>query len=214
MATLARRRGLRQEGYAAADSIHVRFELLDQTGFGIFSAEYHPAAVAVSTALLKRTGGTGPILEQLWKILPASRRRKYAEFSLATQAARKGSSTANSENLSLPDAKRQKIRLSMMQLQEIHYLEVGRNWHRLRSLYLSHDARAIWLPEMCDFYLQRRERRTQDDFDISPESSLEEILTLILATPGFPDTITQLRPVHFEVFALINLHQIPVSRSI
>eukprot|EP01052_Picozoa_sp_SAG31_P041612 SAG31_NODE_6356_length_2045_cov_10.681437_1_plen_267_part_10 len=212
-ATLARRKGLHQEGDAAAAVAHVPLEPLDQTGFGIFSAEYHPAAVAVSTALLKRTGGTGPILEQLWTILPAARRRKYAEFSLTTQALREGPSAADHENLRLPDAKRQKIRLPMMQFQEIHYLEAGRNWNRLRSLYLSHAARAIWLPEMCDFFLQRKARRCEEDCDISPKSSTEEILTTILATPGFPDTVTELRPVHFEVFALINLHQIPPSRS-
>lgn len=42
-------------------------------GFAVFRAEYHPSAVATTPALLQRAGGAGPVLAQMWRMLPQVR---------------------------------------------------------------------------------------------------------------------------------------------
>ena len=123
------------------------------------------------------------MLHRMWSSLPAHRRATYTTFARQHGTA----------SITL-DATAQNIAQSAPQYQScLKYFSVSQNWVHLSRHFKSEEARALWLPTMCQLWLDRRSR-TRREQSVSTEAVVAELLRL----PGTPDCATDLLPSHLE----------------
>lgn len=151
----------------------------------VFCDEYSQSVRAVDAALLCKAGGVQGVLHCMWSSLPTHRRATYTTF-----ARQHGVATGS---IAL-DATAQNIAQSAPQSQScLKYLSVSQNWVHLSPHFNSEGARSLWLPAMCQHWLDRRSR-SRSDQSVSTGTVVAELLRL----PGSPDCAADLLPSHLE----------------
>lgn len=153
-------------------------------GCTIFGAEYSQSVRAVDAALLRKAGGVQSVLKCMWDSIPAQRRAKYTAF-------------AHTHGIpsTLPDAVAQDaIEPSCQTHTRVQYFSVSQNWPKFAPHFKSEEARALWLPAMCQLWLERRGYSSTRRQSMSTESIVAELLRL----PSTPDGEMNLLPCHLE----------------
>jgi hypothetical protein len=176
-------------------------------GCDTFCAEFNPAVLAADPALLDRAGGVRLVLGHMWAALPASRQAAYAAF----EAAEPDSSeldAVTSEAAGATDATNASSREAMLSSSGssgsgsgggVEYFSASENWKDLSTLFKSDAARELWLPPMCQMWLQRRGRaQPARDLHAPDCPAIASVVTELLSLPGSPGTAEQLLPSHLE----------------
>ncbi len=155
----------------------------DDAGCGVFCDEYSQSVRGVDAALLCKAGGVHCVLHCMWDSLPTQRRAKYKAFALQHGITGTMSDTkARNVASSLPPAKR-----------SLEYWSASENWEVLEPHFKSTEARALWLPAMCQLWLERRCSGKSDR-----ETSTTSIVAELLRLPGTPKHEADLLPSHLE----------------
>eukprot|EP01043_Picozoa_sp_COSAG02_P027184 COSAG02_NODE_1591_length_11781_cov_861.345403_2_plen_341_part_00 len=155
----------------------------DNAGCSVFCDEYSQSVRGVDAALLCKAGGAQRVLHCMWDSLPTQRRATYTAF-----AQRHGLTFAPLDAQTLhvvnssPQAKRR-----------LEYWSASENWKALEPHFKSKQARALWLPAMCQLWLQRRSSCRGDQ-----TMSTESVVTELMRLPGTPGRETDLLPMHLE----------------
>lgn len=153
------------------------------TGRELFCAEYSQSVRAVDASLLCKAGGAQGVLECMWTMLSPQRQLKYAAFAVQHRSRNEALGSAVCDLVS-PSARTPRC---------LEYFSASQNWDMMSPYFKSEDARELWLPAMCQLWLDRRST-SRGAHPTSSKSVVVELLRL----PGAPDSEADLLPSHFE----------------